>query len=325
MEPVSENMPSEELNLAQPVHQESTSGEHPQSSPIRRIFFAPDGLRVVWRLTLFIALVMALRSAVTFALHAFHVHLRATDFTARSEIVRDGLAFLVVLGATAIMGAFEKRSVGDYGLPLRSALCLRLFEGLLWGFAAECATMFILYFTGNLSFQGLDQRGSAALYYAAMWGVAFMMVGFFEESFFRGYPQFTLAQSLGFWPAALILSAVFGLAHIPNQGETWIGGLSAGLAGLLLCVSLRLTGNLWFAVGMHASWDWAETYFFGVPDSGNPAVGHLLNTTLSGSKWMTGGTVGPEGSVVELLVVSALLALLFVRFRPGKRLTAPLP
>jgi hypothetical protein len=46
-----------------------------------------------------------------------------------------------------------------------------------------------------------------------------------------------------------------------------------------------------------------------------PANGHLLNTTLSGSKWMTGGTVGPEGSVIELLVVSAVIALLFLRFR----------
>lgn len=76
---------------------------------------------------------------------------------------------------------------------------------------------------------------------------------------------------------------------------------------------------------MHAAWDWAETYFFGVPDSGLPANGHLLNTTLSGNKWMSGGTVGPEGSVIELLVVCAVIALLFVRFRrPEPRLTAPL-
>jgi hypothetical protein len=59
-----------------------------------------------------------------------------------------------------------------------------------------------------------------------------------------------------------------------------------------------------------------------VPDSGNPAIGHLLNTTLSGSKWMTGGTAGPEGSIVELLVVTAAIALLSVRFHraPGEAL-----
>ena len=152
------------------------------------------------------------------------------------------------------------------------------------------------------------------------------MVGFFEEFLFRGYPQFTLSTGIGFWPAALILSGLFWLGHMGNPGETWVGGFATSLAALLFCVSLWLTGNLWFAIGMHAAWDWAETYFFGVADSGMPANGHLLNTTLSGSKWMTGGTVGPEGSVVELVIVSAVIGLLFLRFRrrEPQSLTAPL-
>ncbi len=315
-------MPNEPAQVARADTQETQPAPGTANDPIRRIFFAPDGLRPGWRLAIFIGLVMALRSAVSFALHAAHFHLSVSDFTARANIIRDGLAFLVVLAASTIMAGFEKRSLGDYGLPLRGAFGRRFFEGLLWGFVAECATIFTLYFTGNVSFQGFDQQGRAALYYAGMWAIAFVLIGFFEELLFRGYPQFTLTRSAGFWPAALILSTVFGLAHLPNDGETWVGACSAGLAGFLLCVSLRLTGNLWFAVGMHASWDWAETYFFGVPDSGNPAIGHLLNTTLSGSKWMTGGTAGPEGSIVELLVVTAAIALLSVRFHraPGEAL-----
>ena len=122
------------------------------------------------------------------------------------------------------------------------------------------------------------------------------MVGFFEEFLFRGYPQFTLSTGIGFWPAALCFRACSGCGHMGNPGETWVGGVGVALAALLFCVSLRLTGNLWFAIGMHAAWDWAETYFFGVADSGMPANGHLLNTTLSGNKWMTGGTVGPEAA-----------------------------
>lgn len=309
------NMPSEQAHLAQPAQQETPTTTGTPNNPSRRIFLGPNGLRTFWKLAIFVTLVMAFVSAITFVLHALHVHLRAKDTTVRAVIIRDGLAFLTVLAATAMMAKFEKRSIRDYGLPLRGVFGLRFFEGLLWGFAAECATMFTLYLTGNVNFQGFDQQGKAAVYYAVMWGIAFLMVGLFEESFFRGYPQFTLARSTGFWWAAFFLSALFGLAHLPNPGETWIGGLSVTLAGLVMCVSLRLTGNLWFAVGMHASWDWAATYFFGVPDSGNPAVGHLLNTALSGSKWMTGGTVGPEGSVIELLVVSATFGLLFLRFR----------
>jgi membrane protease YdiL (CAAX protease family) len=268
------------------------------------------------------ALVFGLRIPVN---RLLHVGGRITEFTAKTVLIEDGVAFFILLMASAIMGAFERRSLATYGLPARGAFGSRFFEGIVWGFVAECATMFTLYFTGTASFHGFDQRGMAALYFGAMWAAAFLVVGFFEELLFRGYPQFTLATGIGFWPAAILLSGLFWLGHMGNPGETWVGGLGTALAAIVFCVSLRLTGNLWFAIGMHASWDWAETYFFGVADSGMQPNGHLLNTTLSGSKWMTGGTVGPEGSVIELIVVSAVIGLLFVRFgRHEQRLTAPL-
>ncbi|MGB7750288.1 MAG: CPBP family glutamic-type intramembrane protease [Candidatus Acidiferrales bacterium] len=100
-----------------------------------------------------------------------------------------------------------------------------------------------------------------------------------------------------------------------NPAETWIGGLTTSLASLAYCVSLRLTGDLWFAIGLHAGWDWTETYLFGVADSGFPARGHLLHTTLAGPKWLTGGTVGPEASIIEILVTLMVIVLTYLRFR----------
>ena len=317
-------MQPEDFQTVQPLPLTTTSSapEFPLLTRLKWPFWGPNGLRALWRLLIFVAIVFGLRFPIHRLLHRAGP---VNDFTAKSALLQDGVGFLIVLGASALMGAFEKRSLSAYGLPLRGAFGARFFEGLVWGFVAECATMITLYFTGNVSFHGFDQRGTTALYFGVLWAAAFLTVGFFEEFFIRGYPQFTLASGIGFWPAAIVLSGLFWLAHMGNPGETWVGGLSAGLAGILFCISLWLTGNLWFAIGMHAAWDWAETYFFGVPDSGLPANGHLLNTTLSGNKWMSGGTVGPEGSVIELLVVCALIALLFVRFRrPEPRLTAPL-
>jgi len=297
---------------------------------LKLVFWGPDGLRAFWRLAIFVAIVFGLRFGISRTLRLLHIvkpHLPAAiDVSAKTVLLQESLAFLCVLLATLIMGSIEKRSLGDYGLPRRGAFGIRFFEGLVWGFFAECATMFTLYLTGNVTVNGFDLTGSAAVRYALLWLAAFVMVGFFEEFLFRGYPQFTLSTGIGFWPAALILSGLFWLGHMGNPGETWVGGFATALAALLFCVSLRVTGNLWFAIGMHAAWDWAETYFFGVADSGMPANGHLLNTTLSGSKWMTGGTVGPEGSIVELVIVSAVIGLLFLRFRrrEPQRLTAPL-
>jgi uncharacterized protein len=299
----------------------------PQKNWLRWIFLGPNGLRAFWRLLTFVAILAALRYGVHLVFQLLHLsrpNAALTDLSAKTVLRQDGIAFLCVLAASLVMAVFEKRSVADYGLPLRGAFGARFFEGIVWGFVAECATMFTLYLTGNVTFHGYDATGSQALRLGLMWAAAFVMVGLFEEFLFRGYPQFTLSTGIGFWPTAFLISGLFGFAHLANPGETWIGGLSTVLAALLFCASLKVTGDLWFAIGMHASWDWAETFFFGVADSGMPANGHLLNTTMSGSKWMTGGTVGPEGSVVELIVVSATIWLLFLRFRKKPRLTAPL-
>jgi membrane protease YdiL (CAAX protease family) len=72
---------------------------------------------------------------------------------------------------------------------------------------------------------------------------------------------------------------------------------------LVAALSLRRTGSIWFAIGMHASWDWGETYLYSVPDSGMVAPGHLLNSSFHGPAWITGGTVGPEGSAFAFLTL----------------------
>jgi hypothetical protein len=79
---------------------------------------------------------------------------------------------------------------------------------------------------------------------------------------------------------------------------------------------LRRTGNLWFAVGFHAAWDWGETYFYSVPDSGMVARGHLLSSSMQGPLWLSGGSVGPEGSVLCFVVIAVVWLAFERRYRP---------
>jgi membrane protease YdiL (CAAX protease family) len=109
----------------------------------------------------------------------------------------------------------------------------------------------------------------------------------------------------------------FGALHLTNKGEAWIGALGAAAIALFFCLTLRRTGNLWFAVGMHASWDWGETFLYSVPNSGMTARGHLMNPSFHGSRWLTGGSVGPEGSVL-LFVLIGVMWVLFDRLYPAK-------
>jgi hypothetical protein len=70
-------------------------------------------------------------------------------------------------------------------------------------------------------------------------------------------------------------------------------------------------------VGVHAAFDWGETFLYSVPDSGIVAPGHLLESSLHGPAWLTGGPVGPEASVMTFVVV-ALAAVAFVLVYPSK-------
>jgi membrane protease YdiL (CAAX protease family) len=127
----------------------------------------------------------------------------------------------------------------------------------------------------------------------------------------------------GFWQAAWAGSTMFAFIHTANNGETWIGILAAGAIGFVFCVSVRLTGSAWWAIGFHAAWDWAETFFYGTADSGFVAKGHLFTTSPAGSALWSGGTDGPEGSILILPIIPILLlALLLLYGRKRERLAS---
>jgi hypothetical protein len=120
--------------------------------------------------------------------------------------------------------------------------------------------------------------------------------------------------SAPFWQTAWVTSTLFGFIHISNNGENWIGIFAAALAGFFFCASVRLTGSLWWAIGFHCSWDWAETYFYGTADSGLVAGGHLLTTIPTGNVLYSGGANGPEGSLLALPVFVLLLIVIFLLY-----------
>ncbi len=208
------------------------------------------------------------------------------------------------LAAAWIMSLLEKRSFAAYGLPLRSAFGKLFWLGAIFGLVEISAVVGAMAALGSYHFGSIVLMNAAQLLrWLIFWAVFFLVVGLYEEFEFRGYVQFTLAQGLGFWPAALLLSVAFGAVHISNPGETWSGIAGIVWTGLFWCFTLWRTGSLWFAVGMHASFDFGETFLYSVPDSGVVFPGHLSSATLAGPSWITGGTAGPEGSVFDFVLL----------------------
>lgn len=287
----------------------------PSPSPV---LFGPHGLRAGWRLLCYVGMVVVTALALHFILpHILHHKIGELW----SDLVGEVAGIVAAYGPALIMARVEKRRFGVYGLPAQGAFGRNFWVGSLWGFAAISILLLAIEGVGDFSAGGLALHGERILKLGAFWAVVFLCVGLFEEFLIRGYAQFTLAQGIGFWPAAVVLSVAFGALHLGNPGENRVGIVAVVMIALFFCLTLRRTGNLWFAVGFHAAFDWGESYFYSVPDSGSVSPGHLLNSSFHGSHWITGGTDGPEGSLF-IFVLIVVLCLAFVRAYPEVRYDA---
>jgi membrane protease YdiL (CAAX protease family) len=294
---------------------------------IVNVFIGPNGIRAGWRLLIFFLFFAAIASGLNFGIRhipgvraALHAD-KGAPLSPVAALFGEGLLVLTLLASTFLMTRIEKRKFADYGLPARGAFGKQFWLGVPFGFAMLSLLLASIGAAHGLSLGGLAITGPSAIEYGLVWGIAFVLVGVFEEFSFRGYLQATLGSGIGFWWAAVVLSCIFGAIHLNNSGEGKFGAFMAGTFGLVAAFSVLRTGSLWFAIGMHASWDWGETYFYGTPDSGLVARGHLLNSRFHGPAWLTGGTVGPEGSYLVLLVL--LLGAAGIHFLFPARPRAP--
>jgi membrane protease YdiL (CAAX protease family) len=282
-----------------------------QPSYARTLFLGSDGLRPGWGILFYVAMFYPLQWLA--ADLAWNWNFGATGLW--STLIEEFGRLVAAVIPSLVLARVEKRSWGVYGLLGSRAFGKLFWLGAVWGFAAISLLIVALYGVHVFAFGHLALHGARVARFAAFWAVTFLLVGLFEEFLLRGYLQFTLARGIHFWPAAIVLSVTFGLIHIHNGGEQWPGLLAAACIGFFSCLTLRRTGNLWFAVGFHAAWDWGETCVFSVPDSGEVFPGHLLSSSLHGKSWLTGGSVGPEGSVFCFVVI-ALTWFAFDRVYP---------
>ena len=296
---------------------------NPESSPQTNpppaehgVFHSHSLLFVLLRVGIYIALAEGITSALQWIMVTLSAGERSL-YSPRILTISEGSLLAGVFAAGVAMSLLEGRSFGDYGLPLRGAFGKLFWQGALFGLAEISAVIGVIATFGSYHFGDLAIHGANLLRWAAFWGAFFVLVGLYEEFAFRGYVQFTLAQAVSFWPAAVLLSAAFGFVHRTNQGESKMGLAGIVLTGLFWCLTLRRTGNLWFAVGMHASFDFGETFLYSVPDSGYIFPGHLSNATLAGPAWLTGGSAGPEASVCDFIML-LIFFYVFQRLYPAR-------
>jgi hypothetical protein len=274
-------------------------------SPLFAVFLGPEGPYPATRWLLYIAMgfvVLGLLNSVLYAL-------RPARVPVWWDMVGEIRLMLAAILPAFVMARIEGRQFGDFGLPARGAFGRNFWVGALWGIVSLTVFMIVLRALGVFFFGSLHLHGARIFRFAIYYAAFFLITAFFEDFLMRGYSQWVLTQGMHFWPAAALLSLIFGTLHVRNPGEDKVGLAAVVAIGFFFCFTLRRTGTLWWAIGFHMSWDWGESFLYSVPDSGNVMTGHLLRSSLHGPAWLTGGSVGPEGSYLIFVLLIALWVL----------------
>jgi uncharacterized protein len=281
------------------------SADPRRESPLRDVFLGPEGIYPLTRWLIYLAMAWMVFQVEGWLVVSLREHLNALWWRMTMEVAM----MLAAILPGFVMARIENRPFSDFGLPARLAFGRNFWVGTFWGIASLSVLMLVLRVAGAFDFGSLALHGARVWKFAAFYAVFFLFTGFFEDFLMRGYSQWVLSRGMNFWPAAALLSFAFGYIHGGNAGESQTGLVATGLIGFFLCLTLRRTGDLWWAVGFHMAWDWGESYLYAVPDSGAILPGHLVNSGLQGPDWLTGGSVGPEGSYLVFAVIGALWVL----------------
>jgi membrane protease YdiL (CAAX protease family) len=355
MDPLSENTFPEAIDPTPAIEPIPAEPSAPPPSFFHRVFFGRFGFRAGWGISIFLIICVLLTvisgiAAVTATGHIKQIIAARMDakahpsapkphinipFGPKLVTVNDSINFFGMLFVCWFFSKAERRHLGYYGIGSKR---LRDFlPGAFWGLASLSVLVFTLHALHLLYFDSRLLFGPTIFLYGLKWLIAFLFVGFSEEYQLRGYLQYTLtrgvfglgeklsperARLVSFWIAAVIMSLLFGTLHLGNAGENALGILQVVLVGLVFSYALWRTGSLWWSIGWHMAWDWAQSFLYGVADSGNISVGRLFQTHVAGKPLLSGGVDGPEGSI--LCVPILLLTFLVIRYTTNPGTQPPL-
>ena len=221
-------------------------------------------------------------------------------------------ALIALVGLLVIVGPLGGRP----GLTLRGPGKLaELGLGLALGVGLISLSVAVIALLGGYRVTGIEP--SPQLLVPLALGIG---AGVVEEVVFRGVVLRVLDAWLGSWAALALSSLLFGLIHLANPGASLATALLLVIeAGFLLGAAYLLTRRLWLAIGLHLAWNTMQAGVFSSAVSGTGRQNGLLSVQMPGPDWLTGGSMGVEGSVVSVLLgLSAGVVMLVLAARRGR-------
>jgi membrane protease YdiL (CAAX protease family) len=204
-----------------------------------------------------------------------------------------------------IVGRLEKRPVDEVAAATMAPQLLRWVGAGILLFAV---TIVVIALFGGYRIAGWGSVGATIVTFGTMVGAAVA-----EELLFRGALFRLVEEWRGTWVALAVSGVLFGALHLLNSGATIWGAIAIAVeAGLMLGAAYTATRSLWVPIGLHFGWNFAESGLFGSAVSGTTGTHGLLRGAATGSDVISGGSFGPEGSIVAM-VVGTVVAVVLLR------------
>lgn len=277
------------------------------------VFLSPEErrLRAGWRLLLQTLLYMLLAALVVPLIGL--AGWTSSFLQGRYALFWQQLADLLALSISVYLARrwLDRRSFASLGLPVDAAVGRDLLTGILIA-GVMMGFIFVLHlllgWMPDVAYAWKTQPPGLVLGQTGFWLLIFLLVGWKEELWMRGYWLQNMADGINVPWAVFLSSAVFGLLHLGNPNATWVSALGIFVAGVFLALPWVWTRRLWLSIGLHIGWNFFEGVIFGFPVSGIDTF-RLLEPSINGPALWTGGAFGPEAGLVLLpaIILGTLL------------------
>ncbi|MEE9572822.1 MAG: type II CAAX endopeptidase family protein [Candidatus Neomarinimicrobiota bacterium] len=268
-------------------------------------------LRTGWRILLFLIIGVVIAKFFNYFIKLIG---GPPDNATISEAIKGVVVILIMTISVWISRKYlDKKSLISLGIKLNKRGIFDLFFGFTLSGIMIVIIYFLLLMLGYLSIENIGYNAgvlsSIITILVSLFSIGFA-VAWSEELVFRGYLLQNLTEGIGIKWAAVLSSIFFGLAHMLNPNASVLAGILITILTFLLVVGWLRTGQLWVPIGLHAGWNFFMGPVFGFPVSGHSAEG-LVNNTIIGPEWITGGEFGPEGGIIVLPVILVGFIVLF--------------
>ncbi len=271
----------------------------------RTVEFALFGTSVVW--------LIAAQTIASSAARGLSVRFNLAD----EQMLLTSALFLFLLalgfGVLQVISGRPRQLREILGLPGRATAREEWGIGAAIGWGAVVLAVIPMAIFGSLRVHFFTDPHSFLLVLINL--ATLLVAALAEEVGFRGFGYRRLIDAIGPVTATLVISAIFGIAHIFNPEANWISVLITMLAGILLSVAWLRTHGLWLGWGLHFAWNASMGVLFGLPVSGITEFSTVIRTHALGHLWITGGAYGPEAAFFTLAALTIAIIAAFMLTR----------